>query len=100
MTDDVLKEVFKTIIDAQKKLLSFDAVLMLALEAGSRAGGDKRCGEQPATSAFITILQKDDNPKKPSLNLNTFGQHKGGPNAVDLLKKQYERWAKKNDPLK
>lgn len=99
MTDNVLEEVFQTIIDAQKKSLSFDAVLMLALEAGSRAGGDKRCGEQRATSAFITIFKKDDNPKRPTLNLNTFGQHKGGPNAVDLLKKKYEKWVKKNGPL-
>ncbi|MBA4053386.1 MAG: DUF1028 domain-containing protein [Marivirga sp.] len=95
-TDNVLTEVFNAVVDAQKKSLSLDAVLMLALEAGSRAGGDKRCGEQRATSAFITVFKKADNPKKPSLNLNTFGQHKDGPNAVDLLKKQYERWIKKN----
>lgn len=96
-SDDVLQAVMNAVIEAQKTSLSLEAVLMNALEAGSTAGGDKRCGEQRATSAFITVFKKDDNPRKPFLNLNTFGQYAGGPNAVDLLRKQYERWrVKKN----
>lgn len=95
-TGEVLQEVLTAVAEAQKKSLSLDAVLMEALEAGSKAGGDKRCGEQRATSAFITVFKKDDKPGQPFLNLNTFGQHAGGPNAVDLLRKRYERWKAKN----
>ena len=35
-------------------------ILITALEAGSMAGGDNRCGEQCATSAFITVAKPGD----------------------------------------
>ncbi len=94
--EQVLKDVMAAVIAGQKESLSIDLILMQALEAGSDAGGDKRCGEQRATSAFITVYKKDDHAKKPSLNLNTFGQYKGGPNAVTLLRKRYDKWKAKN----
>jgi uncharacterized Ntn-hydrolase superfamily protein len=90
--EHVLQEVFKVIMKAKEDSMSLDMMLMMALEAGSDAGGDKRCGQQKATSAFITIINADDNPRKPFLNLVVFGQHKGGPNAVVVLRKKYDKW--------
>lgn len=69
-------------------------VLMYALETGSKAGGDKRCGEQRATSAFIIVAKPGD--KKPYLNLNIFGQGKGGQNAVTMLRNKYEKWKRRH----
>ncbi|HEY9045414.1 MAG TPA: DUF1028 domain-containing protein [Ohtaekwangia sp.] len=93
LTDDqVLEKVMQTVVAGQKESLAIDVILMKALEAGSDAGGDNRCGEQRATSAFITIFRKDDSPRRPFLDLNTFGQPKGGQNAVVLLRKRYDRW--------
>lgn len=46
-------------------------MLITALEADSMAGGEKRCGDQRATSAFITVAKPGD--KKPYLDLLIFG---------------------------
>jgi uncharacterized Ntn-hydrolase superfamily protein len=74
--------------------LSISEILMAALEAGAVAGGDKRCGEQKATSAFIVIAKPND--KKPYLNLQIFGQGKGNQNAVTMLRAKFERWKRKH----
>nr|WP_236675820.1 DUF1028 domain-containing protein [Chryseolinea lacunae] len=95
-TDSVLQNVMDAVVDGQRQHLSFEDVLMKALEAGSDAGGDNRCGEQRATSAFITIYKKE-RESKPHLDLNTFGQKKGGQNAVYLLRKRYDRWKNKHE---
>jgi uncharacterized Ntn-hydrolase superfamily protein len=91
----VLQKVFEKVNASRKAGLSMDLILMLALEAGSDAGGDNRCGEQKSTSAFITIFKPDDSARRPSLKLSVFGQHKGGPNAVTVLRKQFDKWKKK-----
>ena len=65
---------------------------MKALLAGSEAGGDKRCGEQKASSAFITVMRPGDDPKKPHLNLVISGIGKGGNNAVNVLEDRYRKW--------
>jgi len=72
--------------------LNIAEILMSALEAGSTAGGDKRCGEKKASSAFIVVAKPND--KYPYLNLNIFGQRKGGQNAVILLRRKFEKWKK------
>ncbi|WP_299765715.1 DUF1028 domain-containing protein [uncultured Dokdonia sp.] len=67
--------------------------LMLALRAGEKAGGDKRCGAQYARSAFISVY----NPKDDAiLKLSVYGIKKGGKPAVTLLNKQFEFWKKEN----
>ena len=44
--------------------------LMDALEAGARAGGDRRCSpELAALSAFVVVSDPDDPPGRPSLHL-------------------------------
>ena len=86
------------IMDAVKKgrtnLLHIAEILMNALEAGSASGGDKRCGEQRATSAFLTVAKPND--RKPYLHLVIFGQGKGKANAVSLLRTKYEKWKRKH----
>ena len=67
---------------------------MIALEAGSNAGGDKRCGAQKATSAFIMVAKPGSN--KPYLNLNIFGQGKGEQNAVTMLRGKFEKFKVKH----
>ena len=78
----------------QNNSLNISEILMNALEAGSTSGGDKRCGEQKASSAFIIVAKPGD--KKPYINLNIFGQGKGGQNAVEMLRKKFEKWKRKH----
>jgi uncharacterized Ntn-hydrolase superfamily protein len=51
--------------------------LMRALEAGARAGGDRRCAiPLGALSAFLVVARPDDPPDAPSLAL--YAPHDGG----------------------
>jgi len=68
--------------------------LMAALAAGAEAGGDKRCGEQAATSAFVTVFNYDDTLAAPYLHINAYGIEKGGAPAVAEVAKEFERWRK------
>jgi uncharacterized Ntn-hydrolase superfamily protein len=89
-----LKIIMDAVEKGQKEALNIAEILMMALEAGSSAGGDKRCGEQKASSAFIMVAKPDN--KKPYINLNIFGQDKGGQNAVIMLRKKFEKWKSRN----
>ena len=88
--EDELRNIFNAIQKAKTNLLDISEILMIALEAGSTSGGDKRCGDQRATSAFIIVAKPGS--KNPYLNLNIFGQRKGGQNAVVMLRKKFEKW--------
>jgi len=90
--ENVLKAVYDTVVNARKKGLSIRETLMKALLAGSDAGGDVRCGQQKALSAFITVMKPGDNTKKPYLNLFISGIGKGGNNAVNALESVYRKW--------
>jgi len=68
--------------------------LMRALEAGAVAGGDKRCGRQHATSAFITVVKPDMDWWDPYLHLHVHHVPPGSKNAVELLRVLYTRWDK------
>jgi len=89
-----LQVVMDAVQKGKKDLLQIADILMTALEAGSNAGGDKRCGEQKSTSAFIMVARPSD--KKPYLDLSIFGQGQGKQNAVDLLRVKYDKWKKKH----
>ena len=91
-----LTAIMEAVVKGQQEGLRIDEILMLALEAGSTAGGDKRCGEQRATSAFIVVAKLGDKPTKPFMDLEFFGQKRGGMNAVHLLRGKYEKWKKKH----
>jgi uncharacterized Ntn-hydrolase superfamily protein len=93
-SDNTLEFIMRAVEEGQKKSLNISDILMNALEAGALSGGDKRCGEQKASSAFIIVARPND--KKPHLDLNIFGQGKGGQNAVEMLRKKYEKWKSKH----
>jgi uncharacterized Ntn-hydrolase superfamily protein len=97
--EQVVHAILKAIEQGKQDQLPLEEILMLALEAGSAAGGDKRCGEQRATSAFLIVANPTDKLKKASLDLQFFGQKKGGMNAVTLLRGKYERWKSKHGGL-
>jgi uncharacterized Ntn-hydrolase superfamily protein len=87
-SENELKNIMEAVEKAQNAQLDIAETLMLALQAGSNAGGDNRCGEQKASSAFLIVARPGD--RKPYLDLNIFGQGRGGKNAVDLLRKKFE----------
>lgn len=62
--------------------------LMLALNAGEEAGGDKRCGTQYARSAFLSVYDPESGA---IIKLSVHGVEAGGLPAVDLLEAQFER---------
>lgn len=63
--------------------------LMLALKAGEEAGGDKRCGEQYARSAFVMVYTPEH---EAILKLAVQGMPEGGKPAVTLLSEQFDSW--------
>ena len=70
---------------------SLSARLMQALNAGEKAGGDKRCGSQYARSAFISVYD----PKEGAIaKLSVHGIEAGGQAAVSLLNKQFKQLKK------
>jgi uncharacterized Ntn-hydrolase superfamily protein len=92
---DEIEVIFEAVRKGQQAGLPLAEILMLALEAGSSAGGDKRCGEQRATSAFLMVAKPGDKARNPYLDLQFFGQKPGGMNAVSLLRGKYEKWKRK-----
>jgi uncharacterized Ntn-hydrolase superfamily protein len=88
----VLSAIRDAIVSATKSGLSLEETVMQALEAGSTSGGDKRCGEQRATSAFLTVARPQDSAWNPYLNLVVHGVDRGSVNAVAFLRSEYERW--------
>jgi uncharacterized Ntn-hydrolase superfamily protein len=89
---DVLVAVMQAVVKGQNENLPIEEILMLAVEAGSLAGGDRRCGEQRASCAFIRMAKPTDKRGRPTLFLEFFGQKRGGLNAVHLLRGKYEKW--------
>ena len=73
------------------KKASLAARLVQALVAGAEAGGDQRCGEQRARSAFVTVYRPDDDPRTPYFHIVVYGVAKGGEPAVALLEKEFDR---------
>ena len=66
--------------------------LMAALVAGAEAGGDQRCGEQRARSAFVTVYRADDDARTPYYHVAVYGIDKGGIPAVARLAEEFTRW--------
>jgi uncharacterized Ntn-hydrolase superfamily protein len=89
-----LKMIYEAVVKAQNDSLSLYEILMLALEAGSKGGGDKRCGKQKSQSAFMVVAKPEDDEKNPFLRLVVRDERKGGENAVAALRKEYEKWKK------
>jgi uncharacterized Ntn-hydrolase superfamily protein len=71
--------------------MRIEDVLMLALEAGAKTGGDKRCGEIKASSAFITVAKATDDMKDPFLNI-VVTKTEENVNAVEALRRKFNEW--------
>jgi uncharacterized Ntn-hydrolase superfamily protein len=86
----VVEEVYKAVLQARKNNISLEETLMIALEVGSKYGGDRRCGSQTATTAFIQIVKPTDTYCS-YLDLHTGSIKKGGPNATMVIRKELNR---------
>jgi uncharacterized Ntn-hydrolase superfamily protein len=86
----VVQEVHKAVLEARKNNLSMEEVLMIALEVGSKFGGDRRCGTQTATTAFIQIVKPTDTYCSYLL-LRIEGVKKGGTNAIKAIRKELNK---------
>jgi uncharacterized Ntn-hydrolase superfamily protein len=90
---DELKAIFDAAVKAQKNSLPIQDILMIALEAGAKAGGDKRCGERKASSAFVIVAQPGD-IKDYWLKLVVNGTD-NRTHAVDALRMKFDAWKNK-----
>jgi uncharacterized Ntn-hydrolase superfamily protein len=91
-SENELRVIFDAVVQAQKDSMNIYEILMSALVAGSKAGGDKRCGEQKAQSAFMVVAKPTDDEKSPCMKLVATGIEKGGENAVAVLLEEYRKW--------
>jgi uncharacterized Ntn-hydrolase superfamily protein len=92
---DEIQIIFDAAVKAQKDSLSIQDILMIALEAGARSGGDKRCGERKAASAFLTVSKPED-VDKHWLNLIVLGDD-GHTHAVEALRRKFDDWKAKEN---
>jgi uncharacterized Ntn-hydrolase superfamily protein len=86
VSENVLDKTLEVFLKANGTLTE---KLVKALEAGAKEGGDKRCGEQMARSAFVTVFNKTDNARWPYFHLVVYGNEKGGVPAVEYLAKEF-----------
>lgn len=56
--------------------------LMRALEAGSKAGGDRRCGAKTAQSAYLGVARRSDSPGNISVRIIVTGNDDDRRNPV------------------
>jgi uncharacterized Ntn-hydrolase superfamily protein len=89
---EVLDRVMAAIHDARVAGHTMEDVLMAGLQAGADAGGDKRCGAQRATSAFLVVARPGEPVGRPYLSLIVFGVDRGKVNAVDFLHTKLSEW--------
>jgi uncharacterized Ntn-hydrolase superfamily protein len=88
-----LQAIFDAAVKAQKDSLPVQDILMLALEAGANSGGDKRCGERKASSAFVSVAKPGD-IEKYWLNLIVYGND-DHTHAVEALRQKFDDWKAK-----
>ncbi len=86
-----LKAILDAVLKGQKEHLDIAEILMRALEAGAELGGDKRCGERKAASAFISVAKPSDDPQNLSINLVVTGENEN-INAITALRNKFETW--------
>lgn len=86
-----LKAVLDAAVKAKKDGLALQDILMKALEAGAAYGGDKRCPDTKASSAFLTVAKASDERQHPYINLVIYGNDEK-VNAVEALRKKFNEW--------
>jgi uncharacterized Ntn-hydrolase superfamily protein len=95
---EVLDRVMSAIRDARAARLTMEDMLMSGLQAGADAGGDRRCGAQRATSAFLVVVNPDEPVGRPYLSLIVFGVPRGKVNAVNFLHTKLSEWEATGGP--
>lgn len=90
---EVLKAVFDAAVKALQDSLALQDILMIAMEAGAKFGGDKRCGERKASSAFLTVSKPED-IENHWLNLVIYGND-DHTHAVEALRQKFDEWKSK-----
>jgi uncharacterized Ntn-hydrolase superfamily protein len=95
---EVLDRVMAAIHDARAAGHTIEDVLMAGLQAGADAGGDKRCGKQRATSAFLVVARPGEPVGRPYLSLIVFDVDRGKVNAVDFLHTKLSEWEASGGP--
>jgi uncharacterized Ntn-hydrolase superfamily protein len=89
----VLDRALAAIQTARAEGRPLEEVAMAGLKAGADAGGDVRCGDQRATSAFLAVAKPGDVPNWPYLTLRVVGVEKSWTiNAVDVLQSRLILW--------
>ncbi len=89
---EVLDRIMAAIQEARTAGRPLEDVLMAGLQAGADAGGDKRCGAQRATSAFLVVARPGEPVGRPYLSLIVYGVDRGKVNAVDFLHRKLSEW--------
>lgn len=95
---EVLDRVMAAILDARAAGHAMEDVLMAGLQAGADAGGDKRCGAQRATSAFLVVARPGKPVGRPYLSLIVFDVDRGRVNAVNYLHTTLSEWEANGGP--
>ncbi len=90
--EDVVAAAFALMAEETTTETGLVTQALRALRAGSNAGGDKRCGEATASSAFVSLYRADDNASMPYLNLVVYGIEAGAENAVAHLESLFADW--------
>ncbi len=87
---EVVDAAFAAFIAPERAKASLAERLLAALEAGGRAGGDRRCGAQTALSSYLLVAAPNDTAENPSVGIIISGQARGGPNPVTLLRQKFD----------
>lgn len=85
----VHEQVFDSVMSAFERARRagepLSARLMAALNAGSIAGGDARCGAKTAQSAYLGVAQKNDPADRPSLRIIVTTDRTDSSNPVQMV---------------
>lgn len=74
--------------------------LVAALEAGSLAGGDARCGDQTALFAHVSVIDRDGVRSAPNIvDLTTSVEQGDGQNPVSQLASTYRSGVQTDEPV-
>jgi uncharacterized Ntn-hydrolase superfamily protein len=72
--------------------LAMARAIMRAMDAGAKAGGDRRCGKANSNTAFIGLYRKTDPPDKPWVELAINGLPPATESGMAHLGNLFQQW--------
>ncbi len=72
--------------------LAMARAIMRAMDAGAKAGGDRRCGKANSNTAFIGLYRKTDPQDKPWVELAINGLPPGTESGMTHLGGLFQQW--------